>query len=375
MGGEGQLAMGDKTGIQWCDATWNPIRGCSRVSEGCRHCYAEAVAARFCGPGQPYEGLVKVAARRQIEVDAAGEPTGRARDAKEARWNGEVRFVAEHLADPLKWKKPRRIFVNSMSDLFHERLTNEQIAAVFGVMAACPQHQFIVLTKRARRMREWFEWINKSITGHWHGRWGVMFEHLQAVLGENATDAAWQRAVAHEPSPTSLGDAGCHAWPLPNVILGVSVERQAEADERITELMRTPAAVRAISAEPLLGPVDVKRWMPWVFRRGLFPNRDGKPFHLPAEGGGLGLDWVIAGCESGPGARACSTEWLRSLRDQCAEAGVAYFLKQAREHHEQPEGFLAGVRHMPGSTRKPGGIIGLPYLDGVQHAAFPEVKP
>lgn len=484
--------MGDKTGIQWCDATWNPIRGCSRVSEGCRHCYAEAVAARFCGPGQPYEGLVKVAARRQIEVDAAGEPTGRARDAKEARWNGEVRFVAEHLADPLKWKKPRRIFVNSMSDLFHERLTNEQIAAVFGVMAACPQHQFIVLTKRARRMREWFEWINKSITGHWHGRWGVMFEHLQAVLGENATDAAWQRAVAHEPSPTSLGDAGCHAWPLPNVILGVSVERQAEADERITELMRTPAAVRAISAEPLLGPVDLRGWgehapaaesnapekwadfqwpdwVPvkqresiegfWSEANGRGPVdwlRDHRIKRVPATGarvtcsvdrsgwatinkmatagvsgrylhawnnigriitddgqtiyasGGSGsgwlskwldgdgqyrskLHWVIAGCESGPGARACSTEWLRSLRDQCAEAGVAYFLKQARATYptyaswkaeqESPEaGGIAAtaptpISAGPGSTRKPGGIIGLPYLDGVQHAAFPEVKP
>lgn len=359
--------MGDKTGIQWCDATWNPIRGCSRVSEGCRHCYAEAVAARFCGPGQPYEGLVKVAARRQIEVDAAGEPTGRARDAKEARWNGEVRFVAEHLADPLKWKKPRRIFVNSMSDLFHERLTNEQIAAVFGVMAACPQHQFIVLTKRARRMREWFEWINKSITGHWHGRWGVMFEHLQAVLGENATDAAWQRAVAHEPSPTSLGDAGCHAWPLPNVILGVSVENQAAADERIPDLLATPAAVRAISAEPLLGPLQLG-----------VKVGSGFEFFDYGIGNVPRLDWVIAGCESGPGARACSTDWLRSLRDQCKEAGVAFFLKQAREDMSLSAGDdhrKTAMRMGPGSTRKPGGIIGLPYLDGVQHAAFPEVKP
>lgn len=470
--------MGDKTGIQWCDATWNPIRGCSRVSEGCRHCYAERTAARFSGKGQPYEGLVKVITKEKVHRRdfADGSVELRKVETREARWNGEVRFVAEHLADPLRWKKPRRIFVNSMSDLFHEKLTNEQIAAVFGVMAAGAQHQFIVLTKRSKRMREWFEWINKSITGHWHGRWGVMFEHLQAVLGENATDAAWQRAVAHEPSPTSLGDAGCHAWPLPNVILGVSVENQAAADERIPDLLATPAAVRAISAEPLLGPVDLRGWgehapaaesnapekwadfqwpdwVPvkqresiegfWSEANGRGPVdwlRDHRIQRVPATGarvtcsvdrsgwatinkmatagvsgrylhawnnigriitddgqtiyasGGSGsgwlskwldgdgqyrskLHWVIAGCESGPGARACSTEWLRSLRDQCAEAGVAYFLKQAREHHEQPEGFLAGVRHMPGSTRKPGGIIGLPYLDGVQHAAFPEVKP
>jgi protein gp37 len=110
------------------------VRGCSRVSEGCQHCYAERVAARFSGPGKPYEGLAKI-----------GRGTG-----GHPKWTGVVRMVPEHLADPLRWKKPRRIFVNSMSDLFHEKLTNEEIAAVFGVMAAAPQHTFQVLTKRAR---------------------------------------------------------------------------------------------------------------------------------------------------------------------------------------------------------------------------------
>lgn len=363
--------MGDKTGIQWCDATWNPIRGCSRVSEGCRHCYAEAVAARFCGPGQPYEGLVKVITTEKVHRRdfANGSVELRKVETRDARWNGEVRFVAEHLADPLRWRKPRRIFVNSMSDLFHESLTNEQIAAVFGVMAAAPQHTFQVLTKRARRMREWFEWRHRD------PQWAAL--RCQEIAIQHG---AWISLL----DPTGYAKLG---WPLPNVWLGVSVENQAAADERIPELLATPAAVRFISAEPLLGELDLdvprcgyrfheEDWgiaddgaTPWCMRCdsersfGHWLNLDG------------GIDWVIAGCESGPGARPCEVEWLRSLRDQCAEAGVAYFLKQAREHHEQPEGFLAGVRHMPGSTRKPGGIIGLPYLDGVQHAAFPEVKP
>lgn len=287
------------TGIEWADEVWNCIRGCSRVSEGCRHCYAERTAARFSGPGQPYEGLVKVAARRQIEVDAAGEPTGRARDVKEARWNGEVRFVVEHLADPLRWKKPRRIFVNSMSDLFHEKLTNEQIAAVFGVMAAAPRHTFIVLTKRARRMREWFEWLASSVDPFPAGALDLLDEEATSHLG----------GVCH------LNLMAKCKWPLPNVILGVSVENQAAADERIPDLLATPAAVRAISAEPLLGPLDLSAPCP--------PNA--RPFLRSPDR----ISWVIAGCESGPGARVCSTEWLRSLRDQCAEAGVAYFLKQA----------------------------------------------
>ena len=131
--------MGDKTGISWTDTTWNPVRGCSRVSAGCMNCYAETQAARIVrmgkGKSTAYDGLVK--------LTAGGEP----------RWTGVVRLVPEHLADPLRWKKPRRVFVNSMSDLFHESLTNEQIAAVFGVMAAAPQHTFQCLTKRPARMR------------------------------------------------------------------------------------------------------------------------------------------------------------------------------------------------------------------------------
>lgn len=130
--------MGDKTEIEWTDATWNPVRGCSRVSPGCDNCYAMHVAHRFSGPGMPYEGLTVL---RKGKTD----------------WAGIARFVPDHLSDPLRWTKPRHVFVNSVSDLFHHTVSNEQIAAVFGVMAASPRHTFQVLTKRPERMVEWFE--------------------------------------------------------------------------------------------------------------------------------------------------------------------------------------------------------------------------
>jgi protein gp37 len=318
--------MGDSTTISWTDATWNVTRGCRRVSAGCENCYAERQANRFKGPGGAYEGLIKL---------VGGKP----------RWSGETRFATEHLADPLRWKSPRRIFVDSMSDLFYESFTNEQIAAVFGVMAAAPQHTFQVLTKRAKRMREWFEWMS-----------------LEENFSPNATmhvEAAGRDGIGDDDDDVLAERILDAEWPLPNVWLGVSVEDQAAADERIPELLATPAAVRFLSCEPLLGPVEL-------------PQHDQSmgPSSSP-------LDWVIAGCESGPGARPCNVEWLRSLRDQCAAAGVPYFLKQAVEDHRYgrfgSEGPVAlGVGHT--SKRKGGGVIELPYLDGVQHAAFPEIR-
>src|SRR5262249_48237497 len=143
----------------------------------------------------------------------------------EARWTGDVRMIPEHLADPLRWKKPRRIFVNSMSDLFHEKLTNEQIAAIFGVMAAAPRHTVQVLTKRARRMREWFEWAH-----------GDPIVRMTKALGEHGFDHVVCRSAAYRQPHDQA-----QAWPLPNVWLGVSVEDQEAAGERIPELLRTPA--------------------------------------------------------------------------------------------------------------------------------------
>ncbi len=188
-----------KTSIEWTDTTWSPTRGCSRVSEGCVNCYAERMAARFSGPGRPFHGF-----------------------AKDGKWTGKVELIPSKLDDPLRWRKPRRVFVNSMSDLFHEALPFDAISEVYARMACSPQHTFQVLTKRPRRRLE-------------YSRGGM----LEAFMGGD-----------HET-----------IWPLPNVWEGVSVEDQATADERIPLLLETPAAVRFVSYEPALGPVDFSRWM------------------------------------------------------------------------------------------------------------------
>lgn len=268
--------MADGTGIEWTDATWNPIRGCSRVSEGCRNCYAESVAARFSGPGLPYEGL----ARRT----ASGE----------ARWTGVAKMVPKMLDQPMRWQKPRRIFVNSMSDLFHESLDFRDIAAIFGVMALAERHTFQVLTKRPARMVEWFQWASRVdiIT--------EMSEALSAELGDGFASLAYRASAG---------------WPLPNVWLGVSVEDQAAADERIPLLMKTPAAIRFLSCEPLLGPVDF-RTVPGFNRVAL----------------DLSNFWVIVGGESGPGARPMRPSWVHQIRYLCSNAGVPFFFKQWGEY-------------------------------------------
>lgn len=329
-----------KTRISWTDTTWNPIRGCSRVSEGCRHCYAEQQAARIVrmsrAPGRrgtsPYDGLVKP------------HSDGYAH----ARWTGKVAFDALKLADPLSWRKPRRAFVNSMSDLFHESLTNEQIAAVFGVMAACPHITFQTLTKRSRRMREWFAWakefaIDQREIAAAPNTARTMLNAAAELLGiHNVTlNTAWRRLTDD-------------AWPLPNVHLGVSTENQDAFDERWPDLLRCPAAVWWFSAEPLVSAIDMTYMLADIAC---------KP----------GVLWLIAGCESGSGARPCDDAWLRAVRDQCATAQVPFFLKQA-------VACCVGLSPMPGhvhfgagSNRKAGGIIELPYLDGVQHADFPAV--
>ncbi len=312
--------MSDRTGIQWTDSTWNPVRGCSRVSEGCRHCYAERIAARFSGPGQPFHGLAK-------------------RIGGEARWTGKVRLLPELLDRPLRWRKPRRIFVNSMSDLFHEELPNEAIDKVFAVMALARQHTFQVLTKRPERMKAWFEEL-------WQGTPAQRFAGIDISAG-GETGRRNQIEEACEPFLNARGlnnpgddrlwtrDGKCKAmqfaWPLPNVWLGVSVEDQATADERIKWLLATPAAKWFISAEPLLGPIDLSDiCFGWSGKEVRGSALDGLSHPNRAGYGTMHnhLDWVIAGGESGPDARAHDLVWDRSLRDQCKSAGVAFFEKQ-----------------------------------------------
>jgi protein gp37 len=342
--------MSDDSKIEWTDATWNPVRGCSRVSDGCRHCYAERVAARFSGPGMPYEGLIKF-----------GKPSS----VRDPRWSGEVRMVPEHLAAPLRWRRPRRVFVNSMSDLFHESLPDSAIDRVFAVMmvsslhATRGGHTFQSLTKRAKRMREYLTDPGTQ-------------ERVARAAGTMMEDGdGWFDAIAFRKEGL--------AHPL--IWLGASVENQAAADERIPELLRTPAAVRWLSCEPLLGPVEIRGERD---RCGdCDPCLGGAPCsvtgtHLNALHPD-GINWIVAGCESGPGARPCDVAWLRSLRDQCAAAGVAFFLKQAVEGGDTPIVTTNGERAPaitagPDSHRKAGGIIGLPYLDGRQHAEMPEER-
>lgn len=271
------------TAIEWTDAVWNPVVGCSRVSEGCRNCYAERFAHR--GMSEQHRGLTQLSSRGP-------------------QWTGEVRFLPEKLGEPLRWKKPRRVFVNSMSDLFHDKLSNEEIAAVFGVMAACPEHTFQVLTKRPRRMLEWFGSMAK-------------LTEAAAICACIARDAIGplhvSKAVAFDR--VQYGSAG--QWPLPNVWLGVSAEDQRAADERIPLLLQAPAAVRFVSAEPLLGPID------FGLNLGL-RLADGEMWSgsLPL------LDWVIVGGETGPGARECDMAWVRSIVRQCRAHDVACFVKQ-----------------------------------------------
>jgi protein gp37 len=397
------------------------LRGCRRVSPGCENCYAEKVAHRFSGPGKPFEGLT----------------------TERGRWNGSIRLVPEKLGEPLRWRKPRRVFVNSMSDLFHEDVPFEFIAAVFGVMAACPQHTFQILTKRAERMLEWFtspgveqqvdRFKHIALAGRiseffgserveairgWPGYWitsrgRVMSDrrgdrrslkplageqgHQRVMLyreGETARPLIHRLVLEHFDRPARAGEQGCHIdgdpsnnalwnlrwgtqadnwrdrerhgngrswsklndaqvlsiqrlhakgwpavaiaerhgisdtqvlnivkgrqwkepqrpdWPLHGVWLGVSAEDQTRANERVPALLQCPAAVRFLSAEPLLGPLRLDGWL------------RGKPSHGPW------LDWVIAGGESGAGARPCAMNWIEDIVARCREADVAVFVKQ-----------------------------------------------
>ena len=218
--------MGDKTGIEWTDATWNPVTGCSKVSPGCAHCYAERLAPRTFGPGRAFT---------------------------------DVRFHEDRLFQPLRWRRARLVFVNSMSDLFHEDVTDGQITAILDVMRSAHWHVFQVLTKRPERLSE--------------------FLTRQGEVGGAPRNVWW----------------------------GVSVEDQKRAQARLPELASVPAAVpvRFVSVEPLLGEVDLTEWL-----------------------SGGGLQWVIVGGESGPGARPIDPAWVRRIRDDCVDYGVPFFFKQ-----------------------------------------------
>jgi protein gp37 len=225
--------MADRSSIEWTNATWNPTTGCDRVSLGCDNCYALALAKRLKAMGNP-----------RYQNDGRGKTSGP---------GFAITLHPDKLEEPMKWKAPRRIFVNSMSDLFHAGVPKAFIRAVFETMEATPRHTYQILTKRPARMAK--------------------------VVAE------------------------IQSRPLPNVWLGTSVEDQVHANKRVPVLLDTPACVRFLSCEPMLGPVSLRKWV----RK---------------------LDWVITGGESGHNARPIDEAWVRAIRDQCLDAGVAFFHKQ-----------------------------------------------
>jgi protein gp37 len=294
-----------ESSIEWTDATWNPLRGCSEISPGCANCYAAKLAWRFAGPGQPYHGLVKKLRNGKI------------------LWTGVIRTAPEKLLEPLAWAKPREVFVNSMSDLFHEDVSNEFIAAVFCVMAMTPRHTYQILTKRAERLPRWFEWLHKEYDGPCEQN-----AVLQTSLGDLAGHLKWS-----EFWEEAFEDMLDSDWPLSNVRLGVSVENQETADRRIAELLKAEAAVYWISGEPLLGPIDLTQ-LGHGDQRGLNAlTGEFQYYHEetgePTSEWGPALGQVVVGGESGgPRSRPMLPGWARGLRDQCIEASVPFFFKQ-----------------------------------------------
>ena len=301
--------MADGTPIEWTDATWNPVTGCSVVSPGCSNCYAMRLAG---------SRLAAHPSRAGLTVPSRAGPV----------WTGQVRLNTQWLAEPLRWRRPRRIFVCAHGDLFHQAVPDGWIDQVFAAMALAPRHAFQLLTKRPERMRDY-------LAG------------LPDALGRLAVTLVPHPAFPDAPRPlSSLLDLSVFTRPLPNVWAGVSVETAGWAAERLPHLRDTPAALRWVSAEPLLGPVDLRPWL-------IGPGR---------------LDWVVAGGESGRGARPMHPDWVRALRDQCADAGVPFLFKQWGAHAwaVATEGDPATL-----APSQVGKSVAGRTLDGVLHDAFP----
>ncbi len=325
--------MSTGSNIEWTEATWNPVAGCTRVSAGCDHCYAVTMTHRLekMSEGRQTKDGKQWKSNKEVALHQKYAGLTVLNNHGDRHFNGQVRCVEEALEVPLKWKKPRRIFVNSMSDLFHRDVPFEFIDRVFAVMALCPQHTFQVLTKRPERMAEYL------------ATWP-----MDSSQPDRITD------IAHTLGHPAIG--GLCERPLPHVWLGTSCEDQAAADARIPHLLKCPAAVRFISAEPLLGEVSL------VNSGAFFPGACGcqeeegrTPCAACRDTGAVsGVDWVIVGGESGKGARPCNVEWIRSIVRQCREAGVACFVKQLGKRPY----FSAGREKVSRDVQTPrGGVI------------------
>lgn len=439
--------MAETSTIEWTDATWNPITGCSVLSPGCTHCYAMKLAGTRLAQHPSRAGLTR---------DSKAGPV----------WTGAVRLNEQWLAEPLRWRRPRMIFVCAHGDLFHEKVPDEWIDQVFAVMALAPQHTFQVLTKRAERMRAYM--TNPATVRR-------IYDDVVDLVVERKLPFLLVAPGTEPPPHLKFPRLPLGRWPLPNAWLGVSAEDQQRADERIPALLATPAAVRWLSAEPLLGTVDLRvglrnawkvkhphrgwdsfcwpDWVPpkvraevedfWRLEWGRGPTAwlsgaiyNGQPplgarasfraisrgeplvtgrfvpawnnlgrvvdeqdtTHIVSTGGWPKhhpqIDWVVAGGESGAGARPMHPDWARSLRDQCAATGTAFFFKQWGEWHpceihEEGGPCYAMPGHAPFDSwkapiysqdrgpgwnwRRLGKKAAGRLLDGVQHDAMPEV--
>lgn len=342
--------------IEWTEDTWNPTTGCDQVSPGCGQpmpgregkphgtCYALTLAKRL----QAMENArAELGSTAPLRYQNDGDP----------RTSGPGFGFTMHpdrLDLPLRWQRPRRVFVNSMSDLFHAKASRVFLAQVFAVMSLAERHSFQVLTKRSLRMQR----------------------ILTDPAFEQTVREVRDRLLAEPATPLSKADrarltAEPMIWPLPNLWLGVSVEDQDRADERIPHLLATPAAIRWISAEPLLGPIDLLaagdgcygHWLPDPPERDQWGGRVADGPLCQAHGihgctnrdpGCVFLDWVVVGGESGPGSRWMHPDWARQLRDQCTAAGVAFNFKQHGDW--MFDGHYGAGRHLEG------GVYVKPYL-------------
>lgn len=301
--------MSANSKIEWTEATWSVVTGCTRVSSGCDQCYAVRMSHRLENMGQEkYRGLTV--------LNGKGD----------RHFNGTVKLHESELQTPLRRRKPTTYFVCSMSDLFHRDVPFEFIDRVFAVMALCPQHTFQVLTKRPERAAEYLGRLTET----------RLASEVRAIVGRRACTV-----IEEDDDPRSTENVMVRfrdGW-LPNVWLGTSIENQATADERIPHLLKCPAVVRFISAEPLLGPVDLFESISAIQRRlGVGYVEASRIKHAGK------IDWIIVGGESGPRARPTDVVWIRSIVAQCKAAGVPCFVKQLGARPIQPDGLIIGNR-------------------------------
>lgn len=341
--------MSSNSAIEWTDATWNPLAGCSIVSKGCTNCYAMGFANRLLDkPGSHYEGTTK-------------------RVKGHAVWTGKVALAPERILHaPLGWKAPRRVFVNSMSDLFHEDVPDEWILKILDIVRRCSydggsnvgkiggasgQHTFMVLTKRPARMAAFMARLR---------------------FNGKANDLRGECCLY-------LSDDSRPPVVMKNLWLGVSAEDQQSLEARVYPLLRTPAAVRFLSLEPLLDAVDLNCLRAPALKNDgaghiaescLYTVKDRAPY-LPAHDTAK-IDWVIVGGESGPDARTMHPEWVRTVREQCAASGSAFFFKQWGEWHPDALAYTdARTGENPPPRMRVGKKKAGSLLDGKEHREFP----